>query len=400
MMALEPMVGARPRFLLLILLILLALTAWCATAWSQSFDAPANALAQKIVAALKTREPVVFSFNSVAAASPSHAAAARDAIERELHALGISTGAQSGVAVLVTLSENFRGWVWVAEIRRNDTREVVMEEWPRQTETGSAAPVLIEKQHVLDQDLSILDFAPLGRDLLVLDAGSVSLYQSSNGTWQRKLSIKVPISRPLPRDLRGRLFVQGEVYRAYLPGVTCDGNAVGGLSITCRDEGLWPLGPNVRGISIPTRNFFENFVLPDGLQRHMPPFFSAASFEDHGRAAWIFAGTDGRTYLYNAAFESAASWSGWGSDIAALENECGSRTLLLATGAGDSTAPDAVGAYELADDAPRPIGDPATFPGPVTALWPASERGAAVAVSRDLKSGRYAAFRLSIPCSR
>jgi hypothetical protein len=389
------MVGARPRFLLLILLVSLALTAW-----SQSFDAPARALAQKIASALKMREPVVFSFSNVAAASPSDAAAARDAIVNELHALGISTGAPSGVAVVVTLSENFRGWVWVAEIRRNDTREVVMEEWPRQTETGIAAPVLIEKQRVLDQDLCILDFAPLGRDLLVLDAESVSIYENSSGAWQHKLSIRIPVSRSLPRDLRGRLFVQGEVYQAYLPGLTCDGNAAGGLSITCRDEGLWPLGPNVRGISIPTRNFFENFVLPDGLQKHMPAFFSAASFSDHGRAAWIFAGTDGRTHLYNAAFESGASWAGWGSDIAAVENECGSRTLLLATGTGDSTAPDAVQAYELADGAPRPMGDPVSFPGPVTALWPASERGAAVAVSRDLKSGRYAAFRLSIPCSR
>ena len=394
------MVGARPRFPLLTLLVLLASTSWCQAAWCQGFGAPAHALAQKIAAQLKTRELVVFSFRSVAAASPSDAAAARDAIVSELRALGISTGAQSGVAVVVTLSENFRGWVWVAEIRRNDAREVVMEEWRRQTEAASAAPVLIEKQSVLEQDLSILDFASLGRNLLVLDAESVSLYQSSNGRWQRELSIHIPISRSLPRDLRGRLFVQGEVYRAYLPGVTCDGNTVGGLSITCHDEGLWPLGPNVRGISIPTRNFFENFVLPDGLQRHMPPVFSAASFEDQGRAAWIFAGTDGRTYLYNAAFESAASWSGWGSDIAAVENECGSRTLLLATGTGDSTVPDAVGAYELADGAPRPIGDPATFPGPVTALWPASEHGAAVAVSRDLKSGQYAAFRLSIPCSR
>lgn len=373
---------------------------WCETAWSQSFDAPAHALAQKLASALKTREPVVFSFNSVAAASPSDAAAARDAIERELHALGINTGAQSDVSVVVTLAENFRGWVWVAEIRRNDTREVVMEEWPRQTETGSATPVRIEKQRVLDQDLRILDFGPLGRDLLVLDAESVSLYQSSNGAWQRKLGIHVPVSRALPRDLRGRLFVQGGVYQAYLPGITCDGNAVGGLSITCRDEGLWPLGPNVRGISISTRNFFENFVLPDGLQKHMPSFFSAASFLDHGRTAWIFAGTDGRTHLYNAAFEPGASWAGWGSDIAAVEDECGSRTLLLATGTGDSTAPDAVEAYELADGAPRPIGDPVSFPGPVMALWPASERGAAVAVSRDLKSGRYAAFRLSIPCSR
>lgn len=389
------MVGARPRFFLLILLVSSA-----STAWSQSFDEAARALTQKIAAALKTREPVVLSLSSVASVSASDAAAAREALERELRALGIGSAAQGDVSLVVTLSENFRGWVWVAEIRRNDTRDVVIEQLPRPMETGSAGSVMIEKQHILDQDARILDFAPLGHDLAVLDAESVSLYERSGAAWQRKLSIRVPVSHPWPRDLRGRLFVQGQVYQAYLPGLTCDGNASGGLSISCREEALWPLGPNVRGVSTSARNDFENFVLPDGLLKRMPPFFSAAAFDDRGHAAWLFTATDGRAHLYNAALEPGATWSGWGSDVAAVQSECGSRTLLLSTGTGDDTAPDTIQAYELADGAPRPAGDPISFPGPVTALWSAGERGAAVVVSRDLKSGRYAAFRLAIPCSR
>jgi len=389
------MVGARPRFFLLILLISLALRAR-----AQSFDEPAHALAQKIAAALKTREPVVFSFSSVAAVSPSDAAAAREAIERELHKVGIATGAQSSISIVVTLSENLRGWVWVAEIRQGDAREVVMEERAKAAETMGTAAVVIEKQRMLEQDTGILDFAPMDRGLMVLDAESVSVYENSSGAWRRKLSIALPVTRSLPRDLRGRLFVQGDVYQAYLPGITCSGNAAGGLGITCRDEGLWPLGPNTRGISNPTRNYFENFVLPDGFQRHTPAFFSAASLDEHGRIEWVFAGTDGRTHLYNAAFEPGASWSGWGGDLAVVETECGSRTLLLATGTGDGTVADSVQAYELADGVPRPAGDPVSFPGPVTALWSANERGAAAVVTRDLKSGRYVAFRLAIPCSR
>jgi len=389
------MVGARPRFLLLTFLVSLA-----STAWGQSFDEPAQALAEKIAAAIKTRAPVTFSFSSVAAVSPSDAASAREAIERELQTLGIETTTQAGVSIVVTLSENLRGWVWVAEIRRGDTREVVIEERPKSAETLSTGAVVIEKRRVLDQQQRILDFARLGEGLLVLDENSVSVYENSSGAWQRKLSIPLQVSRPLPRDLRGRIYVQGEVYQAYLPGLTCSGNARAGLSITCHDEGLWPLGPNVRGISIPTRNFFENFVLPDGLQKRMPAFFSAASFEDHGRGAWIFAGTDARTHLYNSAFEPGTSWGGWGSDIAAVETECGSKTLLLATGTGDGTSPDTVQAYEVTDGVPRPAGDAVSFPGPVTTLWTAGERAAVVAVSRDLKSGRYAAFRLAIPCSR
>ena len=391
------MVGARPRNLFPKILFLLAATAWC-----QGFDETAGALARKIAAHLEPREAVMLGFTSVGSASPSEEAGAREAIERELRALGVNTtgAGQAGAVVTVTFSENIRGSLWAAEIRHGDARELVMEERPKLPARAGTASITIDKKLMLDEDERILDLAPSGHGLVVLDASAVSLYESSGGTWERRLSVPIPVSRPWPRDLRGRLTVQGDVYQAYLPGLTCNGNAGGGMSIMCREEGLWPLGPKARGLSIPTRNFFESFVLPDGLQKRMPAFFSAATFADRGPAAWIFAATDGRTHLYNAAFEPGASWGGWGSDIAAVESECGSRTLLLSTGHGDGTVPDFVQAYELTGSAPSPVGDPVTFSGPVTALWAASERGAAVAVSRDLKSGRYAAIRLSIPCSR
>ena len=389
------MVGARPRIFFPVIFVSLALTAW-----SQSFDEPARALAQRIAAVLKTHEPVAFSFASAMAVNPSDAAAAKEALERQLAGAGINTSAQAGVTMAITLSQNLRDWVWVAEVKRGETPDVVMVEWPKPEETVSATTVIMEKRRMLDEDTRILDFAPLGRDLLVLDAESVAIYQNTSGAWQRKLAVRIPAARFVPRDLRGRLFVQGDVYQAYLPGLTCNGNAASGLGVSCRDEALWPLGPNARAISIATRNFFEHFVLPDGTQKRMPPFFSAAQFADHGRATWFFAAADGRLHTYNAAFEPGASWSGWGSDIAIVQTECGSRTLLLATAASDGTAPDSVQAYELEEGAPRPAGDPLSFPGPVTALWSASDRGAAVVVSRDLKSGRYAAFRLAIPCSR
>jgi hypothetical protein len=388
------MVGGRPRFLLPTILLWVALLAA-----GQSFDGPARAMSQKIAAALKTREPVALGFSNVATVNPPDAMAAQQALERELHGLAVITAPPAAITVALTLSENLRGFVWVAEIRRGDTQEVVMEDWPKLPEVARAGSVVIEKRRMLDEPLRILDCAPLGHGLLVLDAEAVSVYENA----ERKLSIRLPISRPLPRDLRGRLLVQGDVYQAYLPGLTCNGSAASGLSITCRDEGLWPLGPNAYGILNPTRNFFdERLVLADGLSRRMPPFLAAARFAANGHDAWVFSAMDGHTHLYyyNAAFVPVASWIGWGSDIAAIESDCGSRTLLLATGTGDSTAPDSVQAFELTDSTQRSVADPVSLPGPVTALWPASERGTALAVSRDLKSGRYAAFRLAIACSR
>jgi hypothetical protein len=402
------MVGARPRLLIQTILFLVVVAA----AWGQGFDAPARELARKIAAALKSREAVTVSFAGVASLSPSDAAAAREALERELRGLGVNTAgqAQAGTSIAVTFSENLRGLVWVAEIRRGDAREVVMREvvmveQPRPAVTAPAASIAIEKKPMLEERERILDLAPLGRNLLVLDAETIAVYETAEGGWRRTLNVRIPVSRPWPRDLRGRIFVQsgvqGDVYQAYVPGLSCNGTASGGLSITCRDEALWPLGPNAYGVLDPTRNFFfaDRLVLPGGLEKRVPAFYAAASFADRGNTMWAFASTDGRTRLYNAAFDPGDSWEGWSNDIVAVGNPCDARTLLLSTGTGDETAPDSVQAYEVTASVPRPVGDPVPFAGPVTALWASSERGVAFAVSRDLRSGRYAAFRLAIPCS-
>jgi hypothetical protein len=150
----------------------------------------------------------------------------------------------------------------------------------------------------------------------------------------------------------------------------------------------------------PERNFFDGrIVASNGSQRSLPAFFSAASVETRGDKMWAFAGTDTRTHLYNASLENVGAWTGWGSDIAGIESECGGRSQVLVTASSDDAGADSVAAYQIVGGSPQPVGEAVSFPGPVTALWPATERGVAFAVSRDLKSGRYAAFRLAITCA-
>jgi hypothetical protein len=262
----------------------------------------------------------------------------------------------------------------------------------------------IEKKPMLEEDQRILDLAPMARELLVLDSEAISVYENAPVGWQRKLSVRIPASRPWPRDLRGRLMVQGEAYQAYLPGLTCHGNTSGGLSITCREESLWPVGagPGMLGFAqfAPARNFFDGRVVaPNGSSKSVPAFFSAAAVEPRREGMWAFAGLDGRVHLYNAALESAGGWTGWGSDLAEIESECGARSQVLATASGDGAAADSIVAYEIVGGSPQPVGDALPFPGPVTALWPAAERGVAFTISHDLHSGRYAAFRLAITCA-
>jgi hypothetical protein len=218
------------------------------------------------------------------------------------------------------------------------------------------------------------------------------------------LSVRIPVTRAWPRDLRGRLLAQGDAYQAYLPGLTCNGNAGGGISIMCREATLWPIGAGPRMLGFaqftPARNYFDGRVIaPNGSPVSVPPFFSAAGFQAGGAPAWALAGVDGQTHLYNAPVKNSSAWAAVGNGIAGLESDCGGRSQVLASAAGDSTVSDSVSAYDVIDGAPRATGDAVAFPGPVTALWPAAERGVAFAVSRDLRSGRYAAFRLAITCA-
>jgi hypothetical protein len=375
-----------------------------ATAGCQGFDETARALARKIAAHLEPREAVTLSVSNVASTGPSEVAGVREAIAGELRALGVNTTgpAQAGTVVTVMLSEDIRGALWAAEIRHGDAREVVMEERPKLPATASTASIVIDKKLMLEEDERILDLAPTGRGLVVLDAAAVSLYESSGGAWERRLSIRIPVSRPWPRDLRGRLTVQGDAYQAHLPGLACNGNAGGGMSITCREESLWPIGtgPRMLGFAQFTaaRNFFSGRVVaPNGAEKSVPAFFSAAEFQVRESTGWVLSGVDGRAYIYSTVKNNSA-WEGWGSSMAGIESGCGARSQVFATAPGDDTVPDSVRAYDIVEGAPRSAGE-VTFSGPVTELWPAAERGVAFAISRDLKSGRYAAFRLAITCA-
>ena len=407
------MVGVPRRIFTSTFLLLIGAAAWC-----QSFDELAHGLAQKIASVLKAQsvERVSLSFHDISPMSPPDAAVAYAAVEHELRTMGVSTveTAQADVELTVSLSENLQDRVWVAEIRRKSGQEaqaseIVIEKRPKPVITAGEASIVLEKKLMIEQDERILDVAPLGRALLVLDGEAVSIYETSGSTWQRKLFVRIPISQPWPRDLRGRIVgqtsPQTDAYQAYLPGMTCHGNAGGGLSISCRDESLWPVGSGPRMLGIaqfaPSRNYFDGrIVAPNGSQTTVPAFFSAAQFTVRDNAAWALAGVDGRTHLYNTPVQNTAAWSGLGASIAGLESECGARSQVLAAAAGDDTVADAVQVYNVIDGAPRPVGEAVKFPGPVTALWAAAERGVAFAVARDLRTGRYVAFRLAITCTQ
>lgn len=333
---------------------------------------PARDFARRIASALGPQDTVSISVRGLTPEIPAaDVSALRSALEEELRPRLAGTSAPA--TVNVTVAENKEGYVWVAEITRGEKKETIIGSRPRPAATDQEepeAPLSIEKKLVWEQQEPILDLVSREGTLAVLEPARLVIYQRQEARWQRRESLGFPDGWFAPRDPRGRLELKDGVLIATLPGLRCTGTAGGAMEWKC-DEAETDLASG--------RNFFE---------KPAPAFSSAALGETS-----IAAGLDGRVHI------GSESFAGWGSDIAALSTPCGSGRQALATSAAEAGEPDSVQAYEIADGKPVAVSAPLELPGPVTALWSAQD-GTALAVVRNLKTGRYAASILSISCPR
>ena len=345
----------------------------------------------RAVADAVAHEPVTLTLKNLSSLRAADTTEIRRIFDAELKATG-----QPEAEVQLTISENLTHFLLVAEIHRHLDRQVLLESWPRLPATASAnqdkpARVTLEKKLLWEQDQPILDVAQTSDATLVLDAARVLLVRGPD-----RQSSPIPATHPWPRDLRGRLTVSNAAFTAWLPGTICRGSALPQLSLECRDsQEPWLLAPGAIAVFASDRNLFQGHLdIEPGGPRDLPPFYSAAPAGD----AWIFAGADGRAHLYTSSWESAIAIDRWGSDIAGLETPCGPR--ILATRPAGLAEPDAIQPFEFpgaaGNSVPNPAGPALEFSGPITALWAAGS--SATAVSRNLQTGRYAAYSLAPTC--
>jgi hypothetical protein len=118
------------------------------------------------------------------------------------------------------------------------------------------------------------------------------------------------------------------------------------------------------------------------------PFYATAN--------GLFSMTDGR--VQDRSGQPVAGSEGWGSDIASVEDPCGSRTAVFAS--SPDTGREEVRLYDVVSGQATPASDPTSLPGPVTALWPSEMHGEATMVARNLQTGQYEASRLSVVCTK
>ncbi|MGA9814717.1 MAG: hypothetical protein WBQ64_18170, partial [Terriglobales bacterium] len=386
---------------------------------AQNWASAEGLLAGKIVSAsgLKSMALEVLNRSSLSAALS-------DDIRRNLLTQLAVTGVrfvsaeQAAVSVRVTLSEDLRNYVWVAEIRQGENAPaVVMVSLPRSAVVAiepAVAAMVLREVSLWSQPERILDVALIGSNpahMLVLEANGVTFYRMQESRWMVEQSLPIAHSRPWPRDLRGRLLLRSvgdkdtdHLFDAYLPGVYCRSSGGESPAMTCFESNdPWPIeadGFNQSATFTSSRNFFSGAFSPGaGTQTRAPAFYSAAAVPRDPSTWWLLAAVDGSVHLLDGVTDQVVEKVKWGSDIASLRSGCGSGWQVLATGAGAGRN-DAVQAFEVPGRQPVAASMPLEVSGAVTALWTGSDGSSVVAVVHNSETGRYEAFRLTLTCGR
>ena len=382
---------------------------FCAYGQTPKWHDPAQQLAEKISAVIGPGA-ISVEFANHSSLSRAQGEDIHRVLLQELSVLGLrSVSADTAAAtVQVSLSENLRDYVWVANILQGKNEPaVVMVSFFRNSTTAishAGSLVTLRKTLLWSQPDRILDAALAGgspQNLLVLDGNGVSIYQMQGGHWQVVQALPITHERPWPRDLRGRLVLRKDhLFDAYLPGVFCKSATGGSLSMTCRaSDDPWPLGSgdsNQYAFFAPTRNFFTGALTPGvGKQTSAPAFFSAAPLPRDRYTLWLFAATDGSLHLLDG-FTDQSAQTDWGSDIAAVHSSCGSGWQVLTT-TKNSTDNDTIRVFEIPDREPSLVGQPSEFHGNITALWTQSDGNSAVTVLHST-NGAYEAYQITLAC--
>lgn len=339
-------------------------------------------------------------------------------IRRELTSLLVDSGVrvwqpdQASATIKLTLSENLQRYVWVAQIQQAANQQsVVLISVPRPASSAAAQnsqPLNLHAMPVISDADPILDFTIVEgspRRLLVLGATAVTIHEFKDGRWipGQSFPIKTPV--PLPRDLRGRIFLRKDhLFDVFLPGLVCRSSGSAPLSMSCQQsDDPWPIETEDAGLSgffSPTRNFFTGALVPGILkQRSAPAFYSAAGIPRQNYTLWLFATVDGTMHLLDGINDQVAARVHWGSDIAGMRTACRPGTQVVAT-MQQEDGRDLLQAFEVPDREPLAVSQKLPLNGNVTALWTTQTGDAITAVVRNSDTGNYDALQISLNCGQ
>ena len=355
----------------------------------QSPQEAAAQLAARISSQLPRHPTVSLELQSQSSGTPANLSGFRKILDDELRKSGLPiTATQPETRLRVTVSENTRGLLLVAELLTGENRTVILQPWTPPPVSETKPRLRIIRKPIWDQSEPILDILVLNSDsqLLLLSPTTLSSYRMVSGQWAPTDVAALSLARPAARDPRGRIQTTADGLRIYVPGTTCSATLQPSLRLVCAPANdPWPVNP--RDTSLVARWVTDRNILES-------PSFQKGFYD--GASGW-FSAVDHR--LSDRAVNSLAGTESWGSDFANVESSCVPDPTVIASGSGDHPDHDQAQVYEIAAANATPVSEPMTLPGPITALWPAEIAGQATLVVRNSKTGNYEASRLGVACT-
>jgi hypothetical protein len=389
------------------------------------WEQPTAALAEQIAGILGPGQARL-TIRNLSAVPTDEIPVIRRLLEEDLKARGVlASGAESANTIRVTLSENVRERLWVAEVvEGNETRVTMVRVGPavtQQAKTGSG--VTLRRQTVLTTDEEVLATLEIGDGLVAVEAEEIVIYGHAAEGWRQLKRVGIGQKKPLTRDPRGVILplFEGGGFEAFVPGMECKGSYVAGQpvgdwTVRCREsDDPWPVTwapvretvaatqadisiTPVRAFYNATRNYFTGVISPEpGVDS--PPFYSAAwLFRSASSAPLVTGGIDGKVQaVENGALRPVSGTRDWGSDFAVLHSGCGTGTQIVASGSGEA-AMDSLRAYEVPALEAVAASDPLAMDGTVTALGTAPDGKSVFAVVRSA-ADKFEVDRVTASCN-
>ena len=394
------------------------------TGWAQ----PASQLAGQIADILGPGQAQL-TVRNLSTIQASEVPVIRKLLEQDLKSRGVlAGGAESANAIRVTLSENSRERLWVAEVSEGNATRVTMVRLDAaeaaMTRTTSERvvlrkekiPGLLSRVGGYVQDIPVLAAAEINGHFVVMFADRISVFSSAGASWTE--SNTFAMTSKLSRDPRGILLpaADGGSFAAYAPGTQCTGSYFLPLNGTTQDSGWmvrcrasddpWPIYQSAGASSAPAlkafyntaRDFFTGVVTPN-IGVDLPPFYAAGMIpRAAGGAAVLIAGVDGKLQIVeNSVMRPVAGTRDWGSDFAVVRTGCGAGTQVIASSSGEAVS-DSLRVFAIPALEAIPESNTLAMDGTITAMWTAQDGKSAVAVVRSA-SGEYEVDRVSATCN-
>jgi hypothetical protein len=430
----------RGRFFLFSLLGFLFLCGPAARA--DSLEEAARNFARKVASLLPSHNSVSLSVRNLSSLSAEQISDFSQVVEGEIQSRGhkISSADAAGVLLRVTLSESPASLLAIAEVVENGQSRFVLESFSlAEVPYGgsNSKKVTLSRELVWKQQDPILDLKFLlstgqkQERIAVLSPNALSLYEGEEMSWSQVKSLPIPRSGPQSRAPRGQLFQLSENGHprliANFPKLICSidlGGTLDSMNLECNANeekelvGLSFLtaGPflldNLAKWDSSGSYFTGEIYAESGIRLHIDPFFSAGFLglkSGEPPVVLATAGIDGRGRILDKDAKQLLSFKDWGSQLTTIHSSCDDGWRILATARGDQTGSDGITPYQFEEHDVIAFDQPVAMPGPVLSLGSeqvpsdaefTGHHDGAIAVVRNLKTGEYEAYRISMACGR